>query len=167
MSTNNTATIILAAGLGTRMRSKRAKVLHELGGEPMIVRVIRKLGDARRKSPVIVVVGYQAREVESVVRAKFPDSLISFALQSEQRGTGDALRTGLQSLPADFDGGAIVLYGDVSMVSESTLTNFSSAIDRSSDEGFGFISVKVDDGAGFGRVIRDNSGNVNAIVEAR
>jgi bifunctional UDP-N-acetylglucosamine pyrophosphorylase/glucosamine-1-phosphate N-acetyltransferase len=149
------------------MRSKRAKVLHELGGEPMIVRVIRKLGDARRKSPVVVVVGYQAREVESVLRARFPDSQLSFALQSAQRGTGDALRTGLQSLPADFDGGAIVLYGDVSMVTESTLRNFSSAIDRSGDSGFGFISVKVDDGAGLGRVIRDNSGNVDAIVEAR
>ncbi|HYR79541.1 MAG TPA: NTP transferase domain-containing protein, partial [Candidatus Dormibacteraeota bacterium] len=167
MSTNNTATIILAAGLGTRMRSKRAKVLHELGGEPMIARVIRKLGDARRQAPIVVVVGYQAREVESVVRTRFPDSQISFALQSEQRGTGDALRTGLQSLPADFDGGAIVLYGDVPMVSESTVTNFSSAIDRSGDSGFGFISVKVDDGAGFGRVIRDKSGNVDAIVEAR
>ncbi len=81
------------------MRSKRAKVLHELGGEPMIVRVIRKLGDARRKSPVVVVVGHQAREVESVVRTRFPDSQVGFALQSEQRGTGDALRTGLQSLP--------------------------------------------------------------------
>ena len=149
------------------MRSKRAKVLHELGGEPMIVRVIRKIGDARRQSPIVVVVGYQAREVESVVRTRFPDSQISFALQSEQRGTGDALRTGLQSLPADFDGGAIVLYGDVPMVSESTVTNFSSAIDRSGDSGFGFISVKVDDGAGFGRVIRDKSGNVDAIVEAR
>src|SRR5882757_8569268 len=149
------------------MRSKRAKVLHELGGEPMIVRVIRKLGDARRKSPVVVVVGYQAREVESVVRAKFPDSQLSFALQTEQRGTGDALRTGLQSLPADFDGGAIALYGDVPMVSESTLTNFSSAIDRSGDSGFGFISVKIPDGAGFGRVIRDNSGNIDSIVEAR
>jgi len=149
------------------MRSKRAKVLHELGGEPMIARVIRKLGDARRQSPIVVVVGYQAREVESVVRARFPDSLISFALQSEQRGTGDALRTGLQSLPADFDGGAIVLYGDVPMVTESTLRDFSSAIDRSGDSTFGFISVKVDDGAGFGRVIRDKSGNVDAIVEAR
>src|SRR5712664_1737709 len=154
--------MILAAGLGTRMRSKRAKVLHEIGGEPMIVRVIRKLGDARRKSPIVVVVGYQSHEVESVVRTSFPDSNISFALQSEQRGTGDALRTGLQSLPADFDGGAIVLYGDVPMVSESTLRNFSNAIDRNGDSGFGFVSVKVDDGAGFGRVIRDNSGNVDA-----
>src|SRR6202011_4798820 len=107
------------------------------------------------RSPVVIVVGHQAREVESVVRANFPDSLISFALQSEQRGTGDALRTGLQSLPADFDGGTIVLYGDVPMVSESTLRNFSSVIDRNGDSGFGFISVRLDEGAGFGRVIRD------------
>src|SRR5260370_22520247 len=149
------------------MRSKRVKVLHELGGEPMIARLIRNLGDERRKSQVVVVVGHQAREVESVVRTRFPDSSISFALQSEQRGTGDALRTGLQSLPTDFDGGATVLYGDVPMVSESTLKNFSAAIDQSADSGFGFISVKLPDGAGFGRVIRDNSGNVDAIIEAR
>ncbi len=90
MSTNNTATIILAAGLGTRMRSKRAKVLHEVGGEPMIVRVLRQIGAAGKGSPIVVVVGCQAREVESVVRNSFPDSQIRFALQSEQRGTGDA-----------------------------------------------------------------------------
>ncbi len=171
MSTNNTATIILAAGLGTRMRSKRAKVLHEVGGEPMIVRVLRKttdpIGARSEKSPVVVVVGYQAREVESVVRASFPDSQIRFALQTEQRGTGDALRTALQSLPTDFDRGAMVLYGDVPMVSGSTLRDFSRAIDRSAASGFGFISVKLADGAGFGRVIRDNFGLVEAIVEAR
>jgi bifunctional UDP-N-acetylglucosamine pyrophosphorylase / glucosamine-1-phosphate N-acetyltransferase len=149
------------------MRSKRAKVLHEVGGEPMIVRVIRALGDARRKSPVVVVVGYQAREVESIVRASFPDSHIRFAVQSEQRGTGDALRTGLQSLPADFDGSALVLYGDVPMISESTLNDFSSAIECNSNAGFGFISVKLSDPASFGRVIRDKSGHVDAIVEAR
>ena len=119
------------------MRSKRAKVLHEVGGEPMIV------------------------------RASFPDSQIQFAVQSEQRGTGDALRTGLQSLPDDFDGGAMVLYGDVPMISESTLRDFSSTIDRHAGAGFGFISVKLTDPASFGRVIRDKSGHVDAIVEAR
>jgi bifunctional UDP-N-acetylglucosamine pyrophosphorylase / glucosamine-1-phosphate N-acetyltransferase len=167
VSTNNTATIVLAAGRGTRMRSTRAKVLHEVGGEPMIVRVLRALGDARRKSPVVVVVGYQAGEVESFVRGSFPDSQIRFAVQSEQRGTGDALRTALTSLPADFDGSALVLYGDVPMVSESTLTDFSSAIDRKGDSGFGLITVKLADGASFGRVIRGKSGQVDAIVEAR
>jgi bifunctional UDP-N-acetylglucosamine pyrophosphorylase / glucosamine-1-phosphate N-acetyltransferase len=149
------------------MRSKRAKVLHEVGGEPMIVRVLRKIGARSKKSPVVVVVGYQAREVESVVRTGFPDSQIRFAVQTEQRGTGDALRTALQSLPTDFDGGAMVLYGDVPMVSGPTLRDFSRAIDRSAASGFGFISVKLADGAGFGRVIRDNSGQVEAIVEAR
>jgi bifunctional UDP-N-acetylglucosamine pyrophosphorylase/glucosamine-1-phosphate N-acetyltransferase len=167
VSTNNSATIVLAAGRGTRMRSRHAKVLHEVGGEPMIVRVLRALGDARRKSPVVVVVGYQAREVESAVRASFLDSQIRFAVQSEQRGTGDALRVGLQSLPDDFDGGVLVLYGDVPMVTESTLRDFSSAIERNGDSGFGFISVKLADPASFGRVIRDKSGHVDAIVEAR
>ena len=105
------------------------------------------------------------------MRNSFPNSQIRFALQSEQRGTGDALRAGLQSLPADFDGGAIggalVLYGDVPRVSAATLRDFSSAIDRDADSSFGFISVKLDDGSAYGRVIRDSSGRVDAIVEAR
>ncbi len=166
MSTSNSATIVLAAGLGTRMRSRRAKVLHELGGEPIIVRLLRQIG-ASQETPIVIVVGYQAREVESVVRNSFPDSQVRFALQSEQRGTGDALRVGLQSLPADFDGGAMVLYGDVPRVSDATLREFSSAIDRGGDSGFGFISVKLPDGSAYGRVIRHASGQVEAIVEAR
>jgi bifunctional UDP-N-acetylglucosamine pyrophosphorylase/glucosamine-1-phosphate N-acetyltransferase len=152
------------------MRSHRAKVLHELGGEPIIVRLLRKITDqsgAGKESPIVIVVGHQAREVEAAVQNSFPDSRIRFALQSEQRGTGDALRVGLQSLPADFNGGAIVLYGDVPRVSAATLRDFSSAIDRSGDSGFGFISVKLDDGSAYGRVIRDGGGNVVAIVEAR
>ncbi|MGA7872963.1 MAG: NTP transferase domain-containing protein, partial [Candidatus Binatus sp.] len=77
------ATIVLAAGKGTRMRSKRAKVLHELGGEPMIARAVRAVA-AIDADPIIVVVGHQAREVAAAVNS--PNA--RFALQEPQRGTG-------------------------------------------------------------------------------
>ena len=65
------AAIILAAGLGTRMRSERAKVLHELGGEPMVARSLRAFA-ALGPDPLVVVVGYQAQEVESAARRSHP-----------------------------------------------------------------------------------------------
>src|SRR5258707_14033098 len=90
MTTSNVAAIILAAGRGTRMRSKRAKVLHELGGEPMIARAVRAVAELEA-NPIIVVVGHQAREVEAAVNS--PQA--RFALQEPQRGTGDAARCAL------------------------------------------------------------------------
>ena len=81
------AAITLAAGLGTRMRSARAKVLHELAGEPMIVASLRPLV-ALGADPVIVVVGHQAEQVEAVVRGAFGRvNSLKFALQATQRGT--------------------------------------------------------------------------------
>src|SRR5437879_2055906 len=106
------AAIILAAGLGTRMRSERAKVLHELAGEPMIappIRVTAALG-AR---PIIVVVGYQAGEVEAAARRSCPDSDLAFAKQNEQRGTGDAARCAVERLPANFHGRVMIINGDM------------------------------------------------------
>ena len=99
MTTNSVAAIILAAGKGTRMRSQRAKVLHELGGEPMIARALRAVA-ALEADPIVIVIGHQAREVEAVVN--FPNA--RFALQEPQRGTGDAARCGLEQLPANFTG---------------------------------------------------------------
>src|SRR5215470_10072985 len=95
-----TDVLILAAGLGTRMKSRRAKVLHELGGLPLITHVVRS---ARELAPanIYIVVGHQSKEVESAVRMDFErrrseDSgatpNLVFSIQTEQRGTGDAVR---------------------------------------------------------------------------
>src|SRR5215470_2890575 len=94
------AAIILAAGLGTRMRSQRAKVLHELGGEPMLARTLRAVA-AIRPHPLIIVVGHQAPQVEAVARWTLPDREILAARQHRQLGTGDAAAAGVQMLPAD------------------------------------------------------------------
>src|SRR6516225_2379831 len=114
------AAITLAAGLGTRMRSERAKVLHELGGEPMIARSIRALS-ALEPNPLIVVVGHQAAAVEHAVRRAQPGARLLFALQREQRGTGDAARCALSELAADFVGDVMIGYGDMPMLEAETL----------------------------------------------
>src|SRR5216684_3184443 len=88
------AAIILAAGKGTRMKSSRAKVLHEIVGEPMISRVIRSV-NALAPNPLIVVVGHQAAEVEAAVTASESSSRCKFAMQNPQQGTGDSARCGL------------------------------------------------------------------------
>ena len=155
------AAIILAAGKGTRMRSKRAKVLHELGGEPMIARAIRAVA-ALEPEPIVIVVGHQAREVETAVSF----SRARFALQEPQRGTGDAVRCGLNQIPAGFTGDVFITYGDMPAITPATLRAFLDA-HRKRGAKLSFISIILDDPAAYGRVIRDASGNVNKIVEFR
>src|SRR5918912_3341863 len=82
--------MILAAGLGTRMRSRKAKVLHELGGRPLIAYVSRTAA-ALTQRPIYVVVGHQASAVEDAVRAELGDHGAVFVKQEKQRGTGDAV----------------------------------------------------------------------------
>jgi bifunctional UDP-N-acetylglucosamine pyrophosphorylase / glucosamine-1-phosphate N-acetyltransferase len=159
------AAILLAAGLGTRMRSARAKVLHELAGEPMILRAIRSLMPIK-PTPLCVVVGHQAQEVEAVARAAFADAKLQFALQEHQRGTGHAARCAMASLPRDFAGDVLITYGDLPMLTPATLMKFREA-HRTAKSYLSFITVSLDDPASYGRVIRDASNEVTSIVEAR
>src|SRR5208283_2677587 len=161
MTTNSVAAIILAAGKGTRMRSKRAKVLHELGGEPMIARAVRAV-IALGPDPIVIVVGHQAREVEAAVNSPHA----RFALQEPQRGTGDAARCALDQLPASFAGDVLITYGDMPAIKSSTLRAFLDA-HRKRGAKLSFISINLDDPAAYGRVIRDAAGNVDKIVEFR
>lgn len=155
------AAIILAAGLGTRMRSKRAKVLHEIGGEPMIARVVRTIS-ALEPAATVVVVGHQSREVEALAHG-FP---VQYVLQQPQRGTGDAARAGLSKIAEDFAGDVLIAYGDMPRVSAASLREFIGA-HRARGGKLSFISIEVGDGAQYGRVIRDHAGAVAAITEAR
>ncbi len=161
MTMSNVAAIILAAGKGTRMRSQRAKVLHELGGEPMIARAVRAAATLE-PDPIVIVVGHQAHEVEAAVN--LPNA--RFALQEPQRGTGDAARCGLDQLPANFTGDVLITYGDMPAIKPSTLRAFLDA-HRKRGAKLSFISIVLDDPAAYGRVIRGASGNVEKIVEFR
>ncbi len=117
------AAIVLAAGLGTRMRSKRAKVLHEIGGTPMVARVVRALETAGA-APIVAVTGYQAREVEAAVRASAARAQVASAIQAEPRGTGDAARAGLGAIAPGYDGDVLIAYGDMPMLTAATLVEF-------------------------------------------
>ncbi|HLW70745.1 MAG TPA: bifunctional UDP-N-acetylglucosamine diphosphorylase/glucosamine-1-phosphate N-acetyltransferase GlmU [Candidatus Binataceae bacterium] len=157
--------IVLAAGLGTRMRSARAKVLHELAGEPMIARSLRAIA-ALAPDPLVVVVGHQAREVEAAARRAVANAPLLFAQQPEQRGTGDAARRAFDALPGNFAGDLLIGCGDMPMLESATLRSFV-ADHRAHGRVLSFISVVLDDPGNYGRVIRDREGAVCAIVEAR
>ncbi|HEU4432537.1 MAG TPA: NTP transferase domain-containing protein, partial [Pyrinomonadaceae bacterium] len=110
--------VILAAGLGTRMKSRRAKVLHELGGLPLITHVVRA---ANKLDPetILVVVGHQAEEVEKVVLDAVGEKA-SFVVQAKQRGTGDAVESA-RGLLENYDSLLLLLYGDMPFVRTETL----------------------------------------------
>jgi len=160
------AAITLAAGLGTRMRSARAKVLHELAGAPMIISSLAPLV-AMGANPVIVVVGHQAAQVEAVVRNAFENAAsLRFALQAEQRGTGHAALCALDALPAEFHGDVLITYGDMPRLHAATVTSLLRA-HRDSGGALSFISVELAEPGAYGRVVRDRAGHVAAIVEAK
>lgn len=165
IETPKLAAIVLAAGLGTRMRSRRAKVLHEIGGAAMIQRALRAV-ETTRAAPIILVTGYQAREVEAAARSAIPGASIVRAIQAQPRGTGDAARTGIDALADDYAGDILIAYGDMPMLTAATLAEFICA-HRKSGAALSFISIHLDNGGTYGRVIRDAAGAVAAIVEAR
>src|ERR1044072_2254032 len=113
--------LIMAAGLGTRMKSNRAKVLHELGGSPLIAHVSRT-AQALNPQRIIVVIGHQAEEVKRATVDAVGD-LAGFVVQEQQRGTGDAAECA-RSVLENSDSLVLVLYGDVPMIKLETLKNF-------------------------------------------
>lgn len=153
--------LILAAGLGTRMKSAKAKVLHELGGTPLIAYVCR-VAELLGPDQIYVVVGHQAAEVESAVTREVGE-LAKFVTQTEQRGTGDAV----MAARAQFENTnslVLVLSGDVPMIRAETLKNF---IDqhRSSGAACSILSVRLENPTGYGRIVRDDKEQFAEIVE--
>ena len=153
--------LIMAAGLGTRMKSNRAKVLHELGGLPLITYVCRTAQKLAPKA-IYVVVGHQANEVQSAVQAE-AGQLAKFVLQAKQRGTGDAVasaRAELENSPSLL----LVLSGDVPLIRAETLQKL---IDQHINNGDDctILSVRLENPTGYGRIIRDETDGFEKIVE--
>lgn len=146
--------VILAAGQGTRMRSALPKVLHPIAGKSMLGHV---LDTARQLNPqsIHVVIGHGAEQVREQLAA---DDL-NFVLQSEQLGTGHAVAQALPALTADR---VLILYGDVPLIEVGTLERL---LRRVSEQQLGLLTVNLNDPTGYGRIVRDGSGVVNAIVE--
>jgi bifunctional UDP-N-acetylglucosamine pyrophosphorylase/glucosamine-1-phosphate N-acetyltransferase len=153
----------MAAGLGTRMKSKRAKVLHELGGSPLIAHVVRA-AQALNPNAIVVIVGHQAEQVEQAVLAEVGE-LASFAVQEKQRGTGDAVESARSRLE-DSDSLVLVLSGDVPMIKVETLQNLI-AHHESSHAACTILSVRLENPTGYGRIIRDRTDAFQKIVEQR
>jgi len=153
----------MAAGLGTRMKSNRAKVLHELGGSPLIAHVVRA-AQALEPQAILVVVGHQAEEVERAAVKEAAD-LTRFVLQAQQRGTGDAVESARSELE-NSDSLVLILSGDVPMIKTETLRKL---IEQHNNAGAActILSVRLENPTGYGRIIRDQNDSFQKIVEHR
>ncbi|MDQ6664022.1 MAG: bifunctional UDP-N-acetylglucosamine diphosphorylase/glucosamine-1-phosphate N-acetyltransferase GlmU, partial [Acidobacteriota bacterium] len=158
---NGVTVVILAAGLGTRMRSRQAKVLHRAGGQTLLDHAIDNALAIATPERIFVVVGYQAAEVRQSAEARG----VRFILQAEQRGTGHALMCG-QSELQDLGGLLVVFYGDCPLIPASTLRELVS-FDRNPESAATMATTMLPDPAGYGRIIRDAKGNVQSIVEQK
>ncbi len=155
------AVVVLAAGQGTRMRSRRPKVLHEAAGAPLLAHV---LAAAETLAPdlLVVVVGHGA----DAVRERFADADVVFVEQAVQRGTGDAVATCADVL-AGHPGPIVVLSGDGPLVEGVSLRRLVDAHGAAGGDGMTLLTAVVDDPTGLGRVVRGRDGGVRAIVEEK
>lgn len=151
--------VILAAGKGTRMRSKLPKVLHKVGGKPMLQHVL-DAADAAGAAEKIVIVGHEAELVEAMVGEQG-----KIVLQAEQLGTGHAVMQTQDAL-ADFKGTVMILCGDTPLLDGAELKKFYEAHVQSGAAAT-VLTAHMDNPFGYGRIVRDAEGNVQGIVEEK
>ena len=159
--------LILAAGLGTRMRSGLAKVLHRLDGRPLINHVSRT-ASALAPEKIYVVIGHQGNDVRSAVLEEFDSEQAVFVEQKGQLGTGDAVNAARELL-ADRDSTLLVLSGDVPMIRPETLAGLVQHHHGHRGKGAActILTVKLKDPTGYGRIVRDREGLFEKIVEQK
>jgi len=153
--------VILAAGQGTRMRSKTPKVLHELAGRPLVQHVVDTAAGLER-ARLHVVIGHDGEAVRDVLSnagSTSDDRELAFCEQAEQKGTGHAVAQALDGLG---DGKVLVLYGDVPLIQARTLESLLEGVD---EQHMALLTVTLDDPAGYGRIVRNDKDAVVAIVE--
>ncbi|VXB16026.1 bifunctional glucosamine-1-phosphate N-acetyltransferase/UDP-N-acetylglucosamine pyrophosphorylase [Microbacterium sp. 8M] len=163
MTQNALAIIVLAAGQGTRMKSRLPKVLHPIAGRTLVGHVLAtasRLG----ADTIEVVVRHERDQVVAALEAEHPDVVI--VDQDEIPGTGRAVQVALDALPSGFDGDVLVLSGDVPLLEAETLQ---ALVDghRAAAAAATVLSAIVDDPTGYGRIIRDADGDVARIVEQK
>ncbi|HKJ27228.1 MAG TPA: bifunctional UDP-N-acetylglucosamine diphosphorylase/glucosamine-1-phosphate N-acetyltransferase GlmU [Anaerolineales bacterium] len=155
--TMKTVTILLAAGKGTRMRSKTLKVLHQLRGKPMLWHSLQQVGQVSQVNPVVII-GHQSE----AVREAFGDAA-DYIVQEEQLGTGHAVLQAKEHLTGKADL-VLVVYGDMPLLRAET---FQKLIEKqkANDGPFSMLTIIEEDPRGFGRIVRNAQGGVEAIVE--
>lgn len=151
--------VILAAGMGTRMKSKMPKVLHKVCGKPLSKWVI-DASKAAGADKVCAVVGHKAETVKEVL-----GDVCEFALQSEQKGTGHAVMQAIDVIK-NSKGEVVILNGDTPLITAETINK---AIEYHKNNGnqATVITAILDDATGYGRIVRDNDGSVLKIVEQK
>ncbi|MEO5494423.1 MAG: bifunctional UDP-N-acetylglucosamine diphosphorylase/glucosamine-1-phosphate N-acetyltransferase GlmU [Sphingomonas sp.] len=157
--TNPIAAIILAAGMGTRMKSDLHKVLHPIAGRPMLLHLIDSV-DALGPAKVVVVAGARREQVEAAVAPLGAE----VAIQAEQLGTGHAVQQAEAAL-AGFEGDVLILYGDVPLVTTETMRAMVDRLHRLGDPSVVVLAFRPSDPAAYGRVIAGVDGHIEKIVE--
>ena len=153
--------IVLAAGAGTRMKSARAKVLHQIAGRSMLEHALVAVAGAGVHTTVAVV-GHDREQVSEAITAH--DPAIVQAVQEQQNGTGHAVHVALESLDSPPEGTVIVTYADVPLLSAQTLSEL--LVDhRAAGHTVTILTAEVDDPTGYGRILRGEDGAVTAIRE--
>jgi len=156
------ATIVLAAGKGTRMKTRRAKVLHEICGRPLAYYPIRRALEVGA-DPVVVVVGYQAEEVEAALVAHFPEAPVRFIHQKEQLGTAHAVHTAHEALRG-FDGDVLILSGDTPLLTAEALRT---VVDKRGRAALAFATMTLENPTGYGRVVHAPGRGPALVVEEK
>jgi bifunctional UDP-N-acetylglucosamine pyrophosphorylase/glucosamine-1-phosphate N-acetyltransferase len=154
--------VILAAGLGTRMKSKKAKVLHEAGGDTLLNHIIRAALEVAPAERIVAVVGHQAAQV----RASVTEPGLRFAEQMEQKGTGHAVLCARGEAQAE-SGLLLILNGDGPLLRAETLLRLVDSARAAGHPGGAIVTTEVADPTGYGRIVRDVRGMVAAIVEQK
>jgi bifunctional UDP-N-acetylglucosamine pyrophosphorylase/glucosamine-1-phosphate N-acetyltransferase len=157
------ACIVLAAGKGTRMRSGKAKVLHTILGSPLCAYPIDRAREAG-VDPVVAVLGHQRDDVEKALQARYGAGTITVVEQTEQKGTGHAVKVGLAPL-GGWQGLVLILYGDAPLLKRETIQALLAEARRTG--GLAILTARLPDPTGYGRILRDKSGRVLRVVEQK
>lgn len=160
MGNTRITAVLLAAGQGTRMKSSLPKVLHQLLGRPMIAYLIDTLKTIKVPD-ILVVVGYQAEKVMAALAGEG----VRFVVQEPQKGTGHAVQVALQAVPPETDT-VMVLCGDVPLISGESIVKLYE-LHRRTGSAVTVQTVELPEGAHYGRVVRDATGQVVEVVQAK
>ena len=155
--------IILAAGKGTRMKSDKPKVLHEIFNKTLLGYVIEAVNNTDLVDENIVIVGHQAEKVEEYISQNYQNA--KTVLQSPQLGTGHAVSMALPLLK-DFDGEVIILCGDTPLITSETLKEFVE-FHKKNNADLTVMSAIFENPTNYGRIIRNADGSLNSIVEEK
>ncbi|RPA10336.1 bifunctional UDP-N-acetylglucosamine diphosphorylase/glucosamine-1-phosphate N-acetyltransferase GlmU [Gordonia sp. OPL2] len=161
-----TAVMVLAAGAGTRMKSKTPKILHSLAGRPLVGHALHGAAGLDPEH-LVAVVGHEREQVGAAISviAEQLGRGVTIAVQDAPLGTGDAARAGLDALPADFAGTVVVTAADVPLLDAPTLEALVATHTAGTGAAVTLTSFLADDPTGYGRIIRTNDSLVQAIVE--